>query len=95
MLDKFEWDPAKAESNLRKQGLSFGEAVTVFADPLGLDILDTEHQEDEERFVCIGSSYLGRLLVVVYTERDPKIRIISARLATPRERRTYEQPRRS
>lgn len=88
----FEWDPHKAEVNLQKHGVSFGEAATVFADPLALDRPDPDHSEDEERFLCIGRSYVDRLLLVAYAERGDQIRIISARMAEPREHRAYERP---
>lgn len=91
MDSPFEWDAVKAAANLRKHGVSFGEAATVFADPLSRDILDGGRSGREERFVCIGRSYLGRLLVVGYTERGPRIRIINARRANPREARAYEK----
>lgn len=64
MSSDFEWDPYKAESNLQKHGVSFGEAATVFADPLAPDRTDPDHSENEERFFCIGRSYVGRLLLV-------------------------------
>lgn len=89
MDDRFEWDPIKASANLRKHGVSFGEAATVFADALSRDILDEERTGHEERFICIGHSYLRRLLVVGYTERGDRIRIISARRAGARERRAH------
>lgn len=92
MHDEFEWDPHKAEVNLRKHGVSFGEAATVFADPLAVDRGDPDHSQDEDRFICLGRSYVGRLLVVAYAERRDLIRIISARVAEPRERRAYERP---
>lgn len=93
MSDEFEWDPHKAEANLRKHGVAFGEAATVFADSLTLDRSDPDHSREEERFLCVGRSYVDRLLVVAYTERGDRIRIISARVAHPHERRAYEQPR--
>lgn len=86
----FEWDNKKARQNLKKHGVSFEEAATVFGDPLSLTIDNQFHSEEEERFVTIGESNRRRLLVVVYTERGDNIRIISARVATPRERRSYE-----
>lgn len=88
----FEWDEAKADSNMRKHGVSFEEAQTVFGDPDSITIYDSEHSVDEDRFIAIGSSTYGGVLVVVYTERDERIRIISCRQATPNERRQYEQP---
>jgi uncharacterized protein len=85
----FEWDPAKAERNLAKHGVSFEEAVTAFSDPLSLTVFDPDHSADEDRYVLQGVSSVGRLLVVAHTDRAARIRIISARLATRRERRSY------
>ena len=87
----FEWHQEKSERNLRKHGVAFAEATTVFADPLSLTIGDPLHSETEERLVIIGESARRRLLVVVHTERGDRIPVISARLATPRERKTYEE----
>ena len=87
----FEWDDAKAERNRKKHGVTFEEAATLFEDPLSLTIEDSVHSHAEERFVILGASAWGRLLVAVHTERGDKIRIISAREATSRERRDYEQ----
>ena len=87
----FEWDPKKARRNLNTHGVSFDEASTVFNDPLSLTIDDPLHSEDEERFVLLGQSLKGRLLVVVHTERENRIRIISARSATNKERLSYEE----
>lgn len=87
----FEWDDAKARSNRRKHGVSFEEAATIFGDPLSLTIEDPSHSVGEERFVIMGESARGRLVVVVFTERGDRIRIISAREATSREARDYEQ----
>jgi uncharacterized DUF497 family protein len=81
----------KATANLSKHDVSFEEATTVLGDPLSLTIRDPAHSEDETRYVLIGQSFRGRLLVVVHTEVDDSIRIVSARAATRRERRTYEQ----
>lgn len=89
----FVWDESKALSNVQKHGISFDEAATVFADPLSLTIIDEVHSTAEDRFVDIGESSSGRLLVVVYTEHDETIRIISCRSATKAERSTYEQQR--
>jgi uncharacterized DUF497 family protein len=87
----FEWDPMKAASNERKHGVGFGEASTVFGDPLELTIADPAHSEGEYRFISIGRSTQGRLLVVSYTEREQNfIRVISARPATPAEVSRYE-----
>lgn len=90
MLSGFEWDPAKAASNLQKHGVSFEEAATVFDDPLSLTICDPDHSEDEERFVTIGQSKNGTLVVVSHCDRANRIRIINCRYPTPRERRDYE-----
>lgn len=87
----FEWDKEKAAVNLEKHGISFEEASTVFADSLSLTINDPLHSWEEQRFVTIGESVEEEILVVVYTQRDTKIRIISAREATRRERRDYER----
>jgi uncharacterized DUF497 family protein len=87
---QFEWDSEKAASNLGKHGVSFEEAATVFADPLSLTAFDPDHSQDEDRFITMGLSSAGRLIVVAHTDRDERIRIISARLATPREQRAYE-----
>ena len=88
---QFEWDDAKAVANMRKHGVIFEEAITVFGDPNAITIFDVEHSETEDRFIDIGLSSSGRVLVVVYTERGLRIRIISCRRATSAERRQYEQ----
>jgi uncharacterized DUF497 family protein len=80
---EFEWDARKAASNLAKHGVTFPEAMTVFRDPLELMIADPYHSEDEFRFLSVGLSATGRLLVVAYAERDERTRIINAREATP------------
>src|SRR5437762_8426017 len=87
----FEWDEAKARRNLKKHGVTFAEATSVLGDPLSLTIDDPLHSEQEARFVTIGQSSAGRLLVVVHAEREDHIRIISARVATRRERQSYEE----
>jgi uncharacterized protein len=87
----FEWDLKKARRNLGTHGLSFDEASTAFRDPLSVTINDPLHSEDEERFVLIGQSHQKRLLVVVHTEQGNRIRIISARLATKKEKLRYEE----
>lgn len=74
-----------------QHGLSFEEASTAFGDPLSITIGDPDHSEDEARFLLLGMTHTGRLVVVVHTDRDDAVRLISARLATPRERRSYEQ----
>ena len=88
---EFEWDEDKASKNLNKQGVSFEEASTVLGDPLSLTIPDPLHSEDEDRFITLGESHRGRLLVAVSTDRGDKIRIISARVATRREGKDYEE----
>jgi uncharacterized protein len=91
MRDLFEWDPEKAEQNRRKHGVSLPEASTVFRDPLAITLEDVVHSAAEERYFLIGRSSSGRVLVVVHTERGRRIRLISARPATAREKRVYEQ----
>ena len=86
----FEWDNRKAEENLRKHGVSFQEAITVFSDFLSSTIPDPLYSRAEERWITIGRSEKQRLLVVVHTEKGDVIRIISARKATSYERKTYE-----
>lgn len=89
---EFEWDPNKAASNENKHGIAFNEAVTIFGDPLELTISDPDHSIGEYRFISIGRSNIGNLLVVSYTEREPNIiRIISARRVTKQEQKYYEQ----
>lgn len=87
----FEWDPVKARINRRKHGIAFDDACTVFGDPLALTVPDPVHSDQEERFVTIGRSAAGILLVVVYADRARGLRLISARKATPKEVRSYEQ----
>ena len=87
----FEWDPQKAESNLRKHGISFDEASSAFADVFSITIQDPLHSETEDRFILLGHSCKARLVVVVHIERGDRIRIISARRATFSERSTYEK----
>ena len=91
MDDFFEWDPEKAGANQNKHDVSFEEAATVFYDPLSLTVSDPIHSDEENRFIITGFSDKQRQLVVVHTDRGDKIRIISARLASPGERRKYEQ----
>ena len=87
----FSWDPRKAASNDRKHGVSFEEAVTAFGDPLSLTVPDPKHSGSENRFVLLGISANSRLLVVAHVERGDDIRLISARLASRRERIEYEE----
>jgi uncharacterized DUF497 family protein len=91
MALEFEWDPAKAEANLKDHGVSFDEATTVFRDTLSITISDPDHSDFEDRFIDIGVSHRMQLLVVSYTERQDKIRIISARQPTRAERKSYEE----
>ncbi len=87
---EFEWDDNKAVRNLKKHGVSFEEAVTIFNDPLIATIPDPDNSKDEERYISIGVSVGGRLLVVIHTEREERIRLISCRKATNAERKYYE-----
>ncbi len=87
---EFEWDERKATRNLAKHGVLFTEAATVFYDPLSLTVEDPDHSADEDRFITIGMSDQGRLVIVAHADLDDTTRIISARLATPRERKQYE-----
>jgi uncharacterized DUF497 family protein len=87
----FEWDPRKARSNLIKHGVGFEEASTVFGDLSSLTIPDPGHSRTEERYVTMGTTFTGKLLVVVHTDRGDNIRIISARRASRRERSSYEK----
>lgn len=91
MTQRFEWDDAKAAANLRKHGVSFEEAASVFFDSLAYTFDDPDHSSGEHRFVTFGFSQVGRLLVVAHAERGRAIRIISARRATRHERGIYEQ----
>ncbi len=88
---EFSWDSDKAAANAEKHGVTFEEATTAFGDPLSITVHDPEHSEDETRFVLVGQSFTGKLLVVVHSERESGIRVISAREATRRERRDYGQ----
>jgi uncharacterized DUF497 family protein len=87
----YEWDDAKAANNFDKHGVTFEEAATVFGDPLYIDFYDPDHSVDEHRYLIMGQSTAGRLLIVSYTERDEGVRLISARELTPLERGAYEE----
>jgi len=89
---RFEWDSRKSLSNKKKHGITFETASTVFGDSLSVTIQDPAHSIGEDRFITIGTSMDNRLLVVVHTDRDDTIRIISARRTTRNEKRQYEQP---
>ena len=88
---EFEWDVDKARANLRKHGVAFDEAVTAFSDPLSVLLPDPDHSVDEERYLVLGMSSASRLLVVAFVERPPRTKLITARLATRRERHQYEE----
>jgi uncharacterized DUF497 family protein len=88
---KFEWDPQKAAGNQRKHGVSFQEAASVFGDPLSITYHDPDHSITEYRFITVGMSQFGRVLMVAHTDRGENIRIISARKTTRQERRYYEE----
>ncbi len=91
MALEFDWDPNKASGNLRKHGISFNEAATVFGDPLTTTFPDPDHSHEESRFITIGLSNRKHLLIVSHTDRDGRTRIISARRATRYERKFYEE----
>ena len=88
---QFEWDPNKAARNVEKHHVSFDEAATVFDDPAFITVIDEEHSADEDRYITIGRSQRGRLLLVAHTDHEGRIRIISARKATRRERKFYAE----
>ncbi|MGI9105268.1 MAG: BrnT family toxin [Pyrinomonadaceae bacterium] len=88
---EFEWDESKAATNLSKHGVSFNEAQTVFFDPLYVDFYDPDHSSDEQRYLIVGESQQGRLLLVAYTERNDVVRLISTREVTRAEREIYEE----
>jgi uncharacterized protein len=88
---QFEWDAAKARENEAKHHVSFAEASEVFGDHHASVVADPDHSSTEQRYLIFGASGTGKYLVVSYTERDDRLRLISARPMTPRERRAYEQ----
>lgn len=88
---EFEWDKAKAETNYKKHHVSFAEAATVFGDPLAITFNDPDHSVNENRLITFGISKFNRLLVISHTERSSRIRIISARQMTKKERYIYEE----
>jgi uncharacterized DUF497 family protein len=87
----FEWDAQKSATNLRKHGVSFAEAGTIFGDELSITVPDPDHSDQEDRYITIGRSNLQRLLMVAHTDRGENIRIISARELTKTERKEYEE----
>jgi uncharacterized DUF497 family protein len=91
MALRFRWDARKAAENVRKHRVRFDEATTVFDDPLSVTIPDPDHSVGEQRFLLLGVSTRGRLLVVAHSEREDSVRIISARRADRKERQTYEE----
>lgn len=91
MAFAFEWDPQKAIENARKHGVTFDEATTAFGDPFGIVVDDPRHSGGEARMVLLGYSQANHLLAVMFTERGDRIRLISARKATRREHRNYEE----
>lgn len=90
---QFEWDKQKADANLRKHGVSFEEGETVFEDLFSIELFDPDHSDEEKRFLIVGESSEQQLLIISYTERGDRVRIISARLVTATERRDYEYGR--
>ncbi len=87
---EFEWDDEKADANARKHDVTFGDAMTVFGDPLAATGFDPDHSDDEDRYITVGLSNGGRVIIVSHTDRDGRIRIISAREANRGERKDYE-----
>jgi uncharacterized protein len=88
---EFEWDPRKATMNLKKHGVSFSEASTIFGDEFAITVPDPDHSDEEDRYITVGWSARRRLLIVSHTDREDKIRIISARELTKTERKEYEE----
>ncbi len=91
MITTFEWDEDKSKLNVRKHGSSFEEGKTVFNDPFAITIGNPDHSDDESRYIDIGLSSKGKLLVVWYTDRNENIRLIGCRKATRSERKAYEE----
>jgi uncharacterized protein len=88
---QFDWDKQKAVANLKKHGVSFEEAKTVFDDSFCIEFYDPKHSIEEHRFLIVGESKIGRLLIISFTERENLVRIISARETTAQERKDYER----
>lgn len=91
MALRFSWDAGKAAANLRKHGIEFVESTTAFDDPLSITVPDPDHSIGEERYLLVGATARGRLVVVAHLDEGEEIRIISARDATPQERKAYEE----
>lgn len=91
MGQNLEWDEEKASANLKKHRASFDEAASIFDDPIAITFPDPRHSESEERYLSIGTSFKGRILIVAHTGRENKIRVINCRRATASERRLYEE----
>ena len=91
MALRFEWDPEKAKRNLEKHGVSLNEGATVFADALSITYADPDHSAEEDRYITVGHSMQGRVLIVSHTDRGDALRIISARRTTRQERKQYEE----
>ena len=91
MKFRFEWDPEKAKINLKKHGVDFEEASTIFDDPQFISFLDEEHSAEEERYITIGLSIKSRLIMIAHAEREDRIRIISARKASKNEEKFYNE----
>lgn len=91
MKPDFNWDPKKAQSNYQKHHVQFEEAATIFEDSLFITVVDKDHSDDEERYISVGISARGRLLLVAHTDRGDNIRIISARKATKNEEKFYQE----
>jgi uncharacterized DUF497 family protein len=87
----FEWDPKKAAANQKKHGIAFSEAATVFGDPLAITFMDPDHSINEQRYITFGRSDNNHLLVIAHAESGNRVRIISTRRMTRRERRIYEE----
>lgn len=88
---EFEWDPDKDLANQQKHGIDFHEATSVFGDPLAWTVTDPDHSLEEQRFLTAGYSSRQRLIIVSHTDREGRLRIISARLVTASERQIYEE----
>jgi uncharacterized DUF497 family protein len=88
---EFEWDPDKADANYKKHQVDFTEATSIFGDLLSITVYDPDHSDEEDRYLTMGMSVAGRVLIVSHTNRGDRVRIISARAAARRERKAYEE----